>query len=115
MEVTALLYDLNASYGLGLREASTIDALETILAERLNALIDTDFSTLVQLLYRVDVSESRLRQLLQENTTTDAGRLIARLLLERQWQKIKTRRQYKADNLPPGNQSNNSGSEVERW
>jgi hypothetical protein len=94
MEVTALLYDLNTSYGLDLREAPTVDALETILAERIGILINTDFSALVQLLYRVDVGETRLRQLLQENRTTDAGRLIARLVLERQWQKIETRREF---------------------
>ena len=110
MEVQALLYDFNASYGLDLREAPTIDALETILAERLNALIDTDFSALVQLLYRVDVSEPRLRQLLQENTTMDAGRLIARLLLERQWQKILTRKAFSREKP-----KENDPDEEERW
>jgi len=104
METKALLYDLNTSYGLDLHEdhrkkpASpgdlTIDELTDLLADRINDMINKDFSTLVQLLYRVDVSELKLRQLLQENTTTDAGRTIARLILERQWQKIITRRKY---------------------
>jgi hypothetical protein len=109
MEVAALLYDFNTSYGLELREAPSIDALETVLAERIGILIDKDFSTLVQLLYRVDVSESRLRQLLLDNRTTDAGRLIARLLLERQWQKIVTRREFSREN--PGD----AADEEERW
>ena len=110
MEVTALLYDFNAAYGLDLREAPGIDALETILAEKIGLLIDKDFSTLVQLLYRVDVSESRLRQLLLENRTTDAGRLIARLLLERQWQKIVTRREFSR-----GKPKEDAADQEERW
>ena len=110
MEVAALLYDFNTSYGMKLREAPSIDALETVLAERIGLLIDNDFSTLVQLLYRVDVSESRLRQLLLGNKTTDAGRLIARLMLERQWQKIVTRREFSRENPGEG-----AADEEERW
>jgi hypothetical protein len=109
MEVTALLYDLNTSYGLDLREAPTVDSLETILAERIGILINTDFSALVQLLYRVDVSETRLRQLLQENRMTDAGRLIARLMLERQWQKIETRREFSRE------RTKGDAADEERW
>lgn len=94
MELPALQTDLNAVYGLDLPEASSIEALEAILADRINALIDTDFGALIQLLYRIDVSEPRLKTILRENTGTDAGRLIAGLILERQWQKIETRRKY---------------------
>jgi len=94
METKALLYDLNTSYGLNLQETPAMDALEALLAERVNAMINGDFSALVQLLYRIDINESRLRLILQENQASDAGQLIARLILERQWQKILTRREY---------------------
>lgn len=104
METKALLYDLNNALGLDLhadeRERPVpsaglgIDELTDLLAERVNAMINGDFGALVQLLYRIDVNESRLRLLLQENQGADAGRLIARLILERQWQKILTRREY---------------------
>lgn len=94
METKALLYDLNTSYGLDLQEAPTMDALEALLAERVNAMINKDFNALVQLLYRIDVNEARLRLVLRDNPASDSGRLIARLILERQWQKILTRREY---------------------
>jgi hypothetical protein len=104
METKALLYDLRTAYGLDLNEdhrkkpASpgdlTVDELTDLLAERVNAMINGDFSTLVQLLYRIDINESRLRLILQENQASNAGQLIARLILERQWQKILTRREY---------------------
>ena len=97
METTPLIQDLNQSYDLGLHDMPTIGELETVLAERIDRMIREDFGTLVQLLYRIDVNESKLRQLLEENSGEDAGRLIARLILERQWQKIQTRRQYRQD------------------
>ncbi|HVV02914.1 MAG TPA: hypothetical protein VHC96_01775, partial [Puia sp.] len=59
------------------------------------------------LLYKVDVNESRLRALLQTSANEDAGLLIARLVLERQQQKILTRRQFHTDEDP--------ASGEERW
>jgi hypothetical protein len=95
MEVPALQSDLNNSYGLDLPETATIEMLEEVLAEWINTMITADFNRLISLLYRVDVSETKLKQLLRENAGTDAGLLIARLVLERQWQKIETRRKYR--------------------
>jgi hypothetical protein len=95
MEVPALRSDLNNSYGLNLPETATIEMLEVVLADRINTMITADFNRLISLLYRIDVSETKLKQLLKENAGTDAGGLIARLILERQWQKIETRRKYR--------------------
>ena len=94
METAALLYDLNTSYGLELPETVTMEALEALLAERINDMINKEFSALVQLLYRIDVNETKLRGVLRDNQASDAGQLIARMILERQWQKILTRREY---------------------
>jgi hypothetical protein len=94
METKALLYDLNTSYGLDLQETPTMDTLEALLAENINDMINKDFNALVQLLYRIDVNETKLRGVLRDNQASDSGRLIARLILERQWQKILTRREY---------------------
>lgn len=71
------------------------------LAAAINRMIQTDFSRLVQLLYRMDVSEARLRQLLAAEPDRDAGVLIAGLMVERELQKIRTRRQFKAPNDIP--------------
>ena len=63
------------------------------LAERINQLINEDFEKLLNILYRVDVSEARLKQLLKENKGNDAGMIIAELLVERQLQKMKSRKE----------------------
>ena len=102
MEAPALIADLNRVYDMELSDRLRIDQVEALLAEKITAMINIDFSALVQLLYRVDVDESRLRLLLQENKASDAGGLIARLILERLWQKILTRRAYSSPNQASG-------------
>lgn len=71
------------------------------LAAAINHLIETDFTRLVNILYRLDVSEPRLKQLLQQEAGTNAGELIATLMLERQLEKINTRNRYRASNDIP--------------
>lgn len=68
-----------------------------ILSNRINDLINHDFQKLVSILYRMDVHESKLKQLLKENPGTDAGLIIAELMIERQEQKIRSRETYKPD------------------
>ena len=79
--------------------AKDLDANKKILAARINELIQLDFQRLVAILYRLDVSEEKLKQLLKENRLTDAGDIITDLIIERQMQKIKSRQQFrKPDN-----------------
>jgi hypothetical protein len=59
------------------------------LAYEINQLILINFERLIQLLYRIDVSEVKLKTLLKENPKEDAGKIIATLIIERQLQKIK--------------------------
>ena len=57
-------------------------------------LIENDFSRLVQLLYRVDVSEEKLKKELRASER-DSAELIADLLIARQAEKLKSRREKK--------------------
>ncbi|MBI2283992.1 MAG: hypothetical protein HYU71_09805 [Bacteroidetes bacterium] len=71
------------------------------LAEFIHQLIDKDFSRLVQLLYRLDVSEAKLRSVLLEHPTGDAGEMIAQLILERIAQREKNKQLFKQqDDIP---------------
>ena len=65
-----------------------------ILAEKINELITNDFQKLVLILYRMDVSEIKLKQLLIENAGTNAAVIIADLMMERQAEKIRSREQF---------------------
>ncbi|WP_026768337.1 hypothetical protein [Asinibacterium sp. OR53] len=71
------------------------------LAARINRLITDDFSGLINLLYRLDISEAKLKKLLSEHPQEDAGKIIAELIIERQQQKLQARQQFhREDNIP---------------
>jgi hypothetical protein len=64
----------------------------------INHLLLHDFDKLVQILYRVDVSENKLKEVVQKNPGTDAAIIIADLLMQRQEEKIKTKEAFKSNN-----------------
>ena len=66
-----------------------------VLIEKINELINNDFQKLVSILYRIDVSEPKLKQLLNENQGTNAALIITELMIERQEQKIISRQQFR--------------------
>ena len=77
-----------------------------MVIQKINDLIQNDFQRLVSILYTIDVSEKKLKQLLKENTSTDAAVIITELMIERQLQKIRSRQEYKKDE---------NISDVEEW
>lgn len=76
------------------------------LGSYLNHLILYDQHKLIFILYRVDLSEQRIKELLQQHPE-NAGLLMADLIIERQLQKIISRRQFK--------QERNDIPDEDRW
>jgi len=93
MNEEQVLRDVSKELEIVLNEKSHSFAMR-ILAERINELINSDFQKLVSILYRMDVNEMKLKQLLKDNPGDDAGIIIADLMIERQAEKIKSREQH---------------------
>ena len=68
------------------------------LISLINELINKDFHSLVQLLYRIDVNEKKIRTFLDKNTNTDSAAILADLIIERQLQKIESRKYFSNKN-----------------
>lgn len=77
------------------------------LQAAVNDLILHNFDGLLQLLYRLDVDEQKLRALLRDMPGSDAAAIITNMIIERQLEKIKSRRQY--------SQRDDQLSDEERW
>lgn len=73
----------------------TTDELYNRLTNFINDLIQSDFQKLVTILYRIDVDEKKLKRILKEETGKDAAVIIANLIIERELQKIETRKKFK--------------------
>jgi hypothetical protein len=87
-----------------------IQTLENLSKEKLieyiNEYIKTDFSKIVQLLYRIDVSEATIKKTLQAHPDLDAAILLADLIIERLAATKKAREQFSQGNI---------SDEEERW
>ena len=57
-------------------------------------LLNQDFNKLLNALYRIDVSEQKLKAALA-NDQAEPARLIAEMILERELQKVETRIRYR--------------------
>lgn len=93
MNEAELITTLNSSLDLTIPSHSGRDELFKQLSAYINHLIQTDFQRLVYLLYRIDVSEARLKNIL-EHSDRDAGTIISELIIERQEQKIESRKKF---------------------
>jgi len=94
---TDLIPILRQSLEIELPENISFEVLRERLSSHINFLIRTDFQKLVSILYRVDVNESKLKQLLKENPDADAAIIISDLIIERQLQKIRSRQEHRPD------------------
>jgi len=98
---TDLISYINKTLEINLPDSISFDELKQKLSARINHLINHDFEKLVSLLYRIDVNENKLRKLLEQKDGEDAARLITDLIIERQLQKIKSRKESKKNDEIP--------------
>ena len=89
-----------------LQSQNSVDVRKRLIL-LIDQLINSDFHGLVQLLYQIDVHEQRLNKVLKDNLHNDSAPLIADLIIERQLQKIESRKQFS-----PGK---DKGSNEEKW
>jgi len=103
MENMELLVEIAKELGLSVRkDNSSLD--RQLLADKINELLNNDFQKLVSILYRMDVSEIKLKLLLKDNPERDAAKIIADLMIERQVQKMKSKIETKNNNQIPDNE-----------
>ena len=72
-------------------EVSSQDEFLKLLTRVIQHLLDKDFERLMNGLYRIDVDENKVKLAM---TTDQVAENIARLIIERELQKVETRRKY---------------------
>jgi len=95
MEEVVIIKDLlEKEIGFPLAIVPTLDDLKSKLAAYINYLIINDFDKLIFILYRIDVNENKIKLLLQNATSSNAADTIAQAIMDRQVEKIKSRKQF---------------------
>ena len=75
----------------------SLQELKKLLSEMINQLVSNNFSRLVSILYRLDISERKLKELLKTATDKSAGDIIAEMIIDRQIERIRTRNSMAKD------------------
>ena len=83
---------LGRDWELSLPDTISEETILSLLAQRIVVLIERGADTFYQLMYRLDISEKKLNAVLGED---DVPAHIARLIYDRQLQKIKSRAEHK--------------------
>lgn len=88
--------------GTDLPRELTRRELNSHLEDYINELIGHNFNLLIQALYRIDVSEAKLKAILLENPDQDAAKIITQMIIERMKEKLKTRKDkaHKDEDIP---------------
>ncbi len=90
-----LIEDINQSLEISLPVTISSEEIKEKLTAFINDLINHDFEKLVFYLYRIDVNEAKMKKLLDQRDGENAAGLIADLIIERQIEKIKSRKETK--------------------
>ncbi|WP_421939169.1 hypothetical protein [Pedobacter sp.] len=77
-----------------LAETLSEEQLRLAMIDAFGYLIDNDFSKLVQILYKADVDQYKLKELLENTNGASAAEIIADTYIARQKAKIETWKKY---------------------
>ncbi len=83
---------LKEDWDLQLPDTISEETILRLLAERIVVILERGAETFFQLMYRLDISEKKLNAVLQQD---DVPMKIARLIYDRQLQKVKSRHEYR--------------------
>jgi hypothetical protein len=81
------------------------EQLHASIAEKINFLITNNFSRFISVLYQLDISEKKLKTMLEDASGVPSANIIATIIIERQLQKIETRKAFKSEGF----------SDEEKW
>ncbi len=99
---TALIQKLSKDFSLENNELpvqSGLEAIRRYLTERIREMMARNHERFMNNMYRIDVDESRVNQILHSKDKLKIPEQLADLIIERQLQRIKTQMMYREGKL----------------
>ena len=75
-------------------EKPELEELHQYLTAAIRKLLNKDFNRLINILYRIDITESRVAKVLHTDDPMQIASELASLVIERELQKVATRKIY---------------------
>jgi hypothetical protein len=88
---------VSGNFELQKKNVISLEDLHYILSQRIRELLDKNVEKLVFILYRIDVGQIRIDDIFNNPSKDEIAVLIADAVIERQLQKIHTRKKYKSN------------------
>lgn len=86
--------DLGLEEELEMMEESSFESLTTYLERQINYLLDHDFNRLMNAMYRIDIPDHQVNEMLHSSKQGELALNIAKAIIEREKQKVITRVKY---------------------
>lgn len=80
-------------------DLTSLEEFRKYLTEKVKFLLDEKFDTLVNILYRIDISEKKLSQLFSGKNKDSIPASLADMIIDRQLEKLRLRKLYKEGKL----------------
>lgn len=91
-ELSELVKTLRDTWELDIQDTFSEEEIILQLGRKLSRLLERNPEEFFQLLYRIDIPEHKLNSVLQQ---TDALEILAKMIYDRQLEKIQSRQKYK--------------------
>ena len=86
---------VSGNFELQKQDVLSYEELHYILSQRIRELLEKNVEKLVHILYRIDVNQKKTDDIFNNLSKDDIALLLTDAVIERQLQKVHTRRKYK--------------------
>lgn len=90
---------ISANFELEGRQDISLEEIHKILTETIRVLLDKNVERLVSILYRIDVGQKKTDEIFNRPSKDDIASLLAEAVIERQLQKVLSRKKYNSGSL----------------
>ncbi len=87
---------VSGNFELQKQDILSYEELHFILSRRIAELLEKNVEKLIHILYRIDVNQRRTDEIFNNPSKDDIVLLLTDAVIERQLQKVHTRRKYKS-------------------
>lgn len=92
---SAQVYDIiSGSFELEKVNEITIEQIQKVLTARIREMLDKNLEKLLHILYRIDVSQKKTDKIFNSPFKDEIAENLAAAVIERQLEKIETRKKY---------------------
>lgn len=85
---------ISSNFDLASGNIVSIEEIHRVLTERIHELLEKNLEKLISILYRIDVGQKKTDEIFNNPSKEEIASLLATAVIDRQLEKVKTRRKY---------------------